>query len=170
MEAVPEDMDLPEAFHKISPNNPPILHANIPAFERLLAHNKKAKIVWQHIGWDNTGYMTIELLRRLLTAHPNLYLALRVEERQYDMTGRPIPNRIVDENRRIRPEWLKFISNFPDRFMIGTDNFFGAAIYGPGGQALPQTMKETWSVVDQLPPELAKKVGRGNAARVYNIE
>jgi len=171
MEAVPEDMDLPEGFNKISPNNPPILHANIPAFERLLAHNRKAKIVWQHIGWDNTGYMTIELLRRLLETHPNLYFALRVvEKRQYDTAGRPISNRIVDDSWKIRPEWLKFISDFPDSFMIGTDNFFGSAIYGPGGQPLPQTMKETWSIVDQLPPELVEKVGRDNAVRVYHLD
>ena len=44
MEAVPEDMPLPAGLK--SPPNPPRLHANIAAFERLLTHNPRAKIIW----------------------------------------------------------------------------------------------------------------------------
>lgn len=170
MEAVPADMKLPEGLNRNSDKNPSMLHANIPAFERLLDHNKTANIVWQHIGWDNTGAMTVDLLRRLLEAHPNLYLSMRGEERIFDRrTGQLKPNGIVDKNRKVRPEWLKLISDFPDRFMAGTDDFFGSAISTSGGKSLPTTSKQTWGIVNQLPPELAEKVGRDNAARVYNL-
>lgn len=167
IEAVPETMDLPAGFSRISPNNPPVLQANIEAFERLLAHNREANIIWQHIGWDNTGYMTIELLQRLVEAHPNLYLSLRIEERLMTMGGAPMPNRLVDNAWQIRQEWLAFISKYPDRFMIGSDEFFG--IPGKTHQ-MPQSFEETWSVLDQLPPDLAKKVGHDNAARIFHLE
>ncbi|MFQ5822578.1 MAG: hypothetical protein ACE5JB_00820 [bacterium] len=111
--------------------------------------------------------MTIDLLQSLLEAHPNLYLALRFEERLFDMAGNPMPNRIVDNDWKILPEWKKFISDFPARFMIGSDQFVGI----PGvTRRMPQSFKETWSVLDQLPPELAKKVGHDNAVRIYNLD
>jgi hypothetical protein len=169
MEAVPENMKLPEGASNNSQKNPPTLHANIPGFERLLAHNKNTKIVWQHIGWDNTGAMTVELLRRLLQAYPNVYLSMRGEERRLDKNRQPKPNRIVDGKGNVRPEWLKLMGDFPDRFMAGTDDFFGTAIASSGGKALPTTSSATWGIVNQLPPALAEKVGRTNAARVYNL-
>lgn len=170
MEAVPQDMKLPETAGNNSDKNPPTLHANIPGFERLLAHNKNAKIVWQHIGWDNTGEMTVELLRRLLGAYPNIYCSLRGEEHILYRDGQPKPNRIIDRVGKVRQEWLKLISDFPDRFMAGTDDFFGASIPTASGKALPTTSKETWGIVKQLPADLAEKVGRRNAARIYNLD
>jgi predicted TIM-barrel fold metal-dependent hydrolase len=166
MEAVPQDMDLPAGFERVSDKNPRRLKENILALERLLDHNKNARIVWQHIGWDNTGYMTIELLGRLLKAHPNLYLGFKVIEGKFSVSGAPMPNRPVDRKGRIRPEWVKFISDFPDRFVIGGDEFVGI----PGLTAqMPLSFKETWAFLEQLPPYLARKVGCDNAARVYNL-
>ncbi|MCP5049928.1 MAG: hypothetical protein GY940_22365, partial [bacterium] len=52
MEAVPKEMATPRVLFKRSSRNPDTLKANIPALERLLKHNRKARIVWQHIGWD----------------------------------------------------------------------------------------------------------------------
>jgi len=167
MEAVPNDMDTPPGFDRRSKNNPPTLRANISGLERLLGHNPDARIVWQHIGWDNTGHMTVDLLRRLLEAHPNLYLALRVEKRETTVAGSPMPNRIVDGNWQIRPEWMEFLSDFPDRFMVGSDEF----LRSPGKRQLKsQSFEETWPILDQLPPDLARKVGHDNAARIYNLD
>jgi len=167
MEAVPKKMKTPAGFDRRSSNNPETLAPNIAAFERLLKHNRKARIVWQHIGWDNTGHMTIALLRRLLKAHSNLFLALRVEEREDTMGGTPMPNRIVDKDWKLRPDWLALIKEFPDRFTVGTDEFIGI----PGKtRRRPQSFDETWAVLEQMPPELAKKVGHDNAARVYRVE
>ncbi len=54
MEAVPRDMPFPDA--KIAgPPNPTSIVENIAAFERLLDHNQKARIVWVHAGWDHLG-------------------------------------------------------------------------------------------------------------------
>ncbi|MFQ5614202.1 MAG: hypothetical protein ACE5H9_18930, partial [Anaerolineae bacterium] len=153
MEAAPEDIPMPSNLLQACSQNPSTLAATIPPLEELLAHNRDAKIVWQHIGWDNIGYMTVDLLRRLLTEHPNLYLALKVEEREVQIeSNNPMPNRIVDENRQLRPEWLQLISDFPDRFMIGADEFIGI----PGATpTYPQSFEEIWPLLDQLPPDLA---------------
>jgi len=95
---------------------------------------------------------------------------MRGEERLFDRKGHLRPNRIVDINGKIRPDWLKMISDFRDRFMVGTDSFFGAPIGAGGGKSLPTTSKETWGIVGQLPPELARKVGGSNAVRIYNLK
>lgn len=163
MEAVPADMDTPAGFDPES--NPPRLSANIAAFERLLAHAPAARIVWQHIGWDNTGKLTPSLLRGLLSAHANLFLALRVEERPVTKGGEPMPNRIVGSDGKLRPEWLKLFESFPDRFVIGTDQFFGA----PGTKKMPASFNGTWRILDQLTPAQAKQIGRENAIRIYRL-
>jgi predicted TIM-barrel fold metal-dependent hydrolase len=167
MEAVPRDMRTPSGFDRRSSNNPNFIPENISALERLLEHNGDTKIVWQHIGWDNIGYLTIDLLRKLLAAHPNLYLALRVEERLYMMSGDPMPNRIVDGDWKIRYEWAAFIEEFADRVIIGSDEFFGV----PGKtRPMPQSFEETWSILNQLPADVAWKVGHETSARVYRLD
>jgi len=168
MEAVPQDIPAPGNLIRACSANPAVIPATIPAFERLLTHTRDTRLVWQHIGWDNTGYMTVELVRRLLEAHPNLYLALRVEERVLMAGGGgPMPNRLVDENWQVRSEWLNLISDYPDRFMIGGDEFVGISGHTP---RRPQSFEETWAILDQFPPDLARKVGYENAARVYNMD
>ncbi len=77
MEAVPRDMALPAGLK--SPPNAPRLHANIAAFERFLAHNSRANVIWAHLGSDFTGARTVELDRRLLQAHPNLYMEIKTD-------------------------------------------------------------------------------------------
>src|SRR5579864_3642959 len=118
MEAVPQDMDLPVPLK--SPPNPPRLHANIAAFERLLAHNSRAKIVWAHLGWDTTGYRTPELMRRLLEAHPNLFMEIKLDPLDPGKNS-PLTN---GASGRIKPEWLKLFTDFQDRFVIGSDQHY----------------------------------------------
>ncbi|MBI5523557.1 MAG: hypothetical protein HY910_13085 [Desulfarculus sp.] len=36
-----------------------------------MAHNRQAKIIWGHAGWDNTGLRGAALCRQLLDAHPS---------------------------------------------------------------------------------------------------
>lgn len=166
VEAVPEDQPLPERLVGRSSRNPSRIRATIPGLERLLGHNRKARIVWQHAGWDNTGHMTTALLRRLLDAHPNLYLAIKARRQKWEPFRSD--NSIADERVRIRPEWLKLIGDYPDRFMIGADEFIG--IPGRTSRKGPPSFEDTWSILDQLPPDLRSKVGRENAARVYRLE
>jgi predicted TIM-barrel fold metal-dependent hydrolase len=164
MEAVEKEMATPAGF---GDRNPEMLKANIPALERLLKHNRKARIVWQHIGWDNTGQMTLDLLRRLLKGHENLFMALRIEERAVTRDKKPMPHRIVDRQGKVVAEWAALLEEFPDRFVIGSDEFFTR----PGSpKRWPQSFEETWRMLDQLKEELAAKIGRENAKRIYNLQ
>lgn len=75
-DVVVEDIRAPEWL--ASPPNPASFRANLPGFERLLAHNRGARIVWAHAGSDMLGGWTVDLSRRLLAAHPNLFMSIRM--------------------------------------------------------------------------------------------
>jgi predicted TIM-barrel fold metal-dependent hydrolase len=153
MEAISETIALPAGLK--SPPNPPQLRANIAAFERFLSHNPRAKVVWAHAGTtDNTGYRTPDLCRRLLAAHPNLYMEIKMDPLN---PGKNPPT----EAGKIKPEWLRLFEDFPDRFMIGSDQFYPQA--GPG---LPR-WQAVVQVFNQLAMDLRRKIGTENALRVY---
>ena len=153
MEAVPQDIPLPAGLK--SPPNPPRLHANIAAFERLLSHNPHANIIWAHAGYDNTGYRTVDLDRRLLQAHPNLYLEIKCDQ---NAQGK---NYMMLADGKIKPEWLKLIEEFPDRFILGSDQHYPEA----------GTPSERWqtnvNLFNQLPADVRIKVGTENVAHIY---
>ncbi|MFQ5955369.1 MAG: amidohydrolase family protein [Kiloniellales bacterium] len=168
MEAVETPVRTPDNLLRACRANPRVIEPTIAALERLLGHNRKARIVWQHIGWDNVGQMRLGLLRRLLDRHPNLYLALRVEARVGQVGGGgPMPNRIVDQQMRIHRDWRTFITDYQDRLMIGADEFIGPV---ERRRKRAQSFSETWSILAQLPPPVAAKIGRDNAARVYRLD
>ncbi len=152
MEAVPEAMPLPTGLK--SPPNPPDLHANIAAFERLLAHNLRAKIIWAHAGSDGTGFRTPDLCRRLLRAHPNLYMEIKADPLNH---GKNYP--LADG--KITPEWLKLFEDFPNRFVIGSDQHYPE----PKGQQ--QRWQEAVLLLNQLPADLRRKIGTENVAHIY---
>ncbi len=153
MEAVPQDMPLPADLK--SPPNAPRLHANIAAFERLLSHNPRAKIIWAHLGSDNTGYRTVELDRRLLLAHPNLYMEIKADPQS------PGLNYPLDADGKLKPEWLKLFTEFPDRFVIGSDQHY------PEPKGEDRRWQEVILVFNQLPADVRKKIGTENIAAIY---
>lgn len=157
MEAVPQDMDLPASLK--SPPNPPRLHANIAAFERLLSHNPRAKIVWAHLGWDTTGYRTPELMRRLLEAHPNLFMEIKLDPVDIGKTS-PLTN---GASGTIKPEWLKLLTDFQDRFVIGSDQHYPQS-------SGPQRWQAAVLVFNQLPAAVRQKIGMENATHIYHLK
>jgi predicted TIM-barrel fold metal-dependent hydrolase len=157
MEAVPQDMDLPAPLK--SPPNPTRLHANIAGFERLLAHNPRAKIVWAHLGWDTTGYRTPELTRRLLEAHPNLFMEIKLDPLDPEKNS-PLSN---GASGTIKPDWLKLFTDFQDRFVIGSDQHYPQS-------SGPQRWQAAVRLFNQLPAAVRRKIGTENAVRIYNLK
>jgi predicted TIM-barrel fold metal-dependent hydrolase len=153
MEAVPKAMPLPSDLK--SPPNAPQLHENIAPFERLLSHNPRAKIIWAHAGTDLTGYRTPDLCRRLLQAHPNLYMEIKTDTQN---VGKNYP--LADG--KIKPDWLKLFVDFPDRFIIGSDQHYPE----------PKGAELRWQTVvllfNQLPGDLRRKIGTENVLRIYS--
>ena len=158
MEAVTKPMPLPAG--QKSPPNPERLHDNIAAFERLLAHNPKAVILWAHEGWDNTGDRTAELSRRLLQAHPNLYMEIKVDPGEVGKNS-PLTN---GGSGALKPEWLKLFQDFPDRFVIGSDQHY------PEPQNGPQRWESAVLLFNQLPADVRQKIGIDNPKRLFHLK
>ncbi len=163
MEAVTKDA-MPFPYDKrtrASKHNPSTLKENIKPLERLLSHNRKAKVVWVHMGWDNTGHMTVELLSRLLKAHPNLYMSLK------GYSHKRSANRPLDQNDKLRSEWKNLIALFPDRFVFGCDGFYGL----PGkDKTFPVSTGGSRLILSQLPLNIARKVAYKNANHIYGLK
>ncbi len=163
MEAVPQDLPLPPRLK--SPPNPKIVKNNIEPLRRLLAHNRKANIIWVHMGWDNTEKRTVELTRELLEENPNLYISLRVASgmQQRRTAGTTFP---LDTNNRLKPLWLSLFKEFPARFLIGSDEIIKPANDHPSAGSIQSTI----SLLEQLPPGLKKQIGSQNAYALYKIK
>jgi predicted TIM-barrel fold metal-dependent hydrolase len=160
MEAIANDGPMPslgarrDRRAEAERRNPANLTANISLLERLLAYNRKATIIWAHAGWDNTGARTVELMRRLLVSHPNLYMSIKFDSRVPGKTP------IMDSDR-IRADWLELLHDFRDRFVIGSDQFYDEE------PALRINFVRPF--ITALPPELALAIGRENALRIYRL-
>ncbi len=166
---VAEDMQTPKWLAQLA--NPPMLSKNIDGLERLLAHNRKAKIIWAHAGSDNVGHWTVKLSRRLLEAHSNLYMSLRMAPGRGDAqakTHHPVGSGFV------KPGWTKLLQDFPDRFVLGGDQFFTSAfVSGPAatfGKHAKKIRNNAFAFLTYLQPDLARKIGYENAARLYKFD
>jgi hypothetical protein len=156
LDVVPQAMPLPLELK--SPPNPSNIRENLAAFERLLNHNPRAKIVWAHAGSDNVGNRTPDLCRRLLQAHPNLYMEIKIDP--LDLGKNP-----PIANGQIKPEWLRLFQDFPDRFVVGTDQHYNSGRPMTG----PQRWKMVALLLNQLPGDLRRKIGAENALRIFPI-
>jgi predicted TIM-barrel fold metal-dependent hydrolase len=153
MEAVTKDMPLPPELK--SPPNAAQLHENITALERLLVHNQRAKIIWAHAGADGTGGRTPDLCRRLLRAHSNLYMEIKTDPQA---KGKNYP---LASDGTIKPDWRSLFEDFPDRFIIGSDQHY----------PIPKNAADRWQTAvllfNQLPPAVRRRIGTENIQHIY---
>ncbi|MBM3556485.1 MAG: hypothetical protein FJX47_13140 [Alphaproteobacteria bacterium] len=167
LDLVASAMRLPEGFSALS--NPSWLEENLSAFERLLAHDRRATIVWAHAGSDQLGHWTPELSRQLLARHANLFMSLRLGP------GRvPANHPLLPDGSAITPRWLALFQDYPDRFVIGADQFFSVSERGSPAEAFtlmaPLVRARTQAFLRALPPEIARKIGLENARRLYGVK
>jgi len=158
MEALMRSGPMPDDLNR--PPNPSQITENITGLERLLSHNPRATIVWAHAGLDNTGDRTPDLMRRLLKAHPNLYMDVKI------VPARLGKNSPFDADGKIKPDWLRLFQDFPDRFMLGSDQGYGG---DPKEMGSAQGLRTSVLMVNQLPKNLALKIGNENAQHVYHF-
>ena len=154
MEAVPADMP-----SGLPAPNAPMLHANFKALENLLAHNPKAKIIWAHAGSDNSGFRTPDRMRPLLKAHANLYMEIKADP---VANGKNYP---LDAGGKLKPEWLALFAEFPDRFIIGSDQH-----YDPVSITTLKRANTELLLLSQLPQALRQKIAVDNPVRLYNLK
>lgn len=159
LDVVPRDMALPPG--PFNPATPRELAANLPAFERLLAHNRQAVIVWAHAGADPLRTRTPAMQRELLARHANLHMSLRVGR------GGPHPSAAMTEDGQLKPEWRELLVEFPDRFVIGSDSFHPP--HGNARRTPAEALGFSRALVEQLPEAVGRAVAYGNAVRLYRL-
>jgi len=159
MEAATTDVDVSARVRDQSAFNPPRVRANIPALKRLLSHNPAAAIIWSHAGWDNTGQRTPALMRELLEAHPNLYMSLKFRRPGAGGGTNPLAG-----GASLRPEWLRLMERFPDRFLMATDTHVYVA-----ARRNRFTGRPAQALLRDLPPPLARAVAYDNARRLFRL-
>ena len=147
MEAVQQDMPFPP--NRKQPADPAALLANIARLETLLGHNAQARIVWVHAGWDLTGERTPALMRSLLERHANLFMSVKIAA-----SGTPMTAPFLAGGSTIRPGWIEMLRAFPERFVIGSDQFIDE------GEELLDAARR---FVDALPADLQAAIANGNA-------
>lgn len=163
---VPHDVEKPS--HLSSPKNPPVLKENLGGLERLLAHNRRAKIVWAHAGADPVGHFTPVLARQMLERHANLFFSIRPTLNR--------PGSMVQPKGGINDDWIDVLKAFPDRFVIGSDTFVVPARYtGPEAPRIFASrshvqMNGIRRLLAHLPADLARKIGHENAQRIYGLK
>jgi hypothetical protein len=167
MDAVDGEMPTPPRF--ATQANPAKLADTLGGLARLLAHNPKARIVWAHGGSDPLGGMTPATIGRLIDAHPNLFVSLRIVGPQAPMLNKALTTGGID------PEWKALLTRHADRFMIGTDSFMVSPSIRGGGPGVTfaerntPKLQATVQFLSLLPPDVAGKIGRENAIRVYKL-
>ena len=149
--------------------NPATLKSNIEAFERFLSHNRGAKISWAHVGSDRLSFWTAEFTREILARHSNLYMSLRMFPSKSGLNHPLTDSGISDD-------WMQTFKQFPDRFVIGGDQFFLPAALrnnsGPGAnfaRMSQNTRDRVNRFLTYLPAEIGRKFAYENAARIYRL-
>ena len=67
----------------------------------------------------------------------------------------------------LRADWIRMIETYPDRFTVGSDQFFtgeGATIAGP------PSLDATWQLLSYLPQDLQRQIACENAFLIYKLE
>jgi predicted TIM-barrel fold metal-dependent hydrolase len=82
VEAVTTDWNSSDYIKSRSHLIPSRIPEIITALERLIAHNRKTKIIWGHLGLDVTGQRTTTLTRRMLKDPPMCLSASRAPGRR----------------------------------------------------------------------------------------
>ena len=115
-------------------------HSDSDAVNRIFAQDPKARVLWAH-----SGFADPTTIRGMLERYQNLWcdLAFRNEH----ASGGQVP-----------PEWRKLFTDFPDRFMVGTDTFTPERWH-----YIFEHAEFSRKFLADLPPALAEKIGRGNA-------
>ena len=152
-------------YHLAAENDLPVmLHSNITSkrernplylaeVEEPLRNHPHTRFIWAHAGTSKEIHrhqvqmdFLLPTLSRLLEAYPNLYI---------DLSWSMLTPYLLDEAGKPRPEWVKLVERFPERFMLGSD------VVGRFNK-LGKEMRRFDPFLDALPAQVAHKVARDN--------
>lgn len=143
----------------------------LKALEEMLRTYPRAKVIVAHFGQirhpEKETRFGPELVRRLLTAYPNLYYDISTgwPGRRYACNSNVLDTVIwehsgVSQTDTLRPEYKAIMSEFSARFVVGTD-------YGGGRPPLPQFLHQRVAnirvILRDLPETAKHDIGYRNA-------
>ncbi|MGD0619455.1 MAG: amidohydrolase family protein [Bryobacteraceae bacterium] len=139
-------------------NLPVLVHSNIgPAWreqpdyldeiETAIRAHPNTRIIWAHAGISRRIVIPnhTDILRRMLTAYPNLTVDLSWVIFEQEIA----PGGVLDRR------WATLLDEFPNRFVIGSDTVGVFDQYKP-------TLQRYYLLLDALKPETAQKVAHDN--------
>ena len=119
-------------------------HADVDAIERLFHQDPQARILWAHSGFERP-----DAVRDMLRKHGNLWCDLAFRSEQG--TAGKVP-----------AEWRAVFTEFPDRFMVGTDTFTPERWHYIVEHA---NWSRAW--LADLPPALAERIAWRNGEALF---
>jgi predicted TIM-barrel fold metal-dependent hydrolase len=128
--------------------------ATAAALEQALAARRQAVVVLAHAGAAPPARV-----EGLLSRNPNL---------RVDLSGMHFQRtpRLATEDGPLDPAWKALIEAHPDRFLMGLD-VWAPRLLEPA--MLDRLMRWTRRVLGELAPEVAARVGYGNAAALLGL-
>jgi hypothetical protein len=121
-------------------------HSDAEAVERIFKQDAGARVLWAH-----AGFAPPEKVREMMRRYGGLWadLAIRSE---------------VGSGGRVNPEWRQAFTEFPDRFLLGTDT------WTPGRwNDIVSTAATERAWLADLPTDLAEKIAWKNAEALFVI-
>ena len=136
------DLPVPRRMVALAREHGLVLHAHsdVAAVDRLFRQWPEARVLWAHAGFERA-----EAVRETLRRHPRLWtdLAFRGD---HASAG------------KVAPDWRDAFTEFPDRFVLGTDTFTPERWHYIGSHA---SQSRAW--LADLPLALAERIGWRNA-------
>ena len=126
-----------------------LAHVDDDAIDLLMAHAPQARLVWAHTG---IGGAPVARVRALLKKYPKL---------MGELSYRP---GLTDGNGRLSAEWKALFSEFPERFVVGSDTWVN-----PRWAAYEELMAQARQWLGDLEPAIARRIAWGNAAALFGV-
>ena len=126
-----------------------LAHVDDTAIDLLMAHAPKTRLVWAHTG---IGGAPVGRVRSLLQRYPLL---------MGELSYRP---GLTEGAGRLSAEWKALLSEFPTRFMVGSDTWVNQRWQGYEG--LMQDARE-W--LGELDATTARRIAWDNGAALYGL-
>jgi predicted TIM-barrel fold metal-dependent hydrolase len=126
-----------------------LAHVDDTAIDLLMAHAPNTKLIWAHTG---IGGASVARVRALLVKHPKL---------MGELSYRP---GLTAANGGLSAEWKTLLTEFSDRFLVGSDTWINARWAGYEG-----LMADARRWLADLPPAAAQRIAWENGARLFGL-
>lgn len=124
-------------------------HSDVPALDILFRLYPEARIIWAHTGFS----LPADEVDRMLRTYPGLIAELSYR------------SGITDSSGAISGDWRRLFESHPDRFLLGSDTWIDER-----WDSYARIMGGYRPWLAQLPPEVARQIAWGNAARLFRLK